>query len=73
MSTNTSFAAEEAAAGLATALLLARCQSGAEIVLPQTRWLAAASDDLLSWMQEGGFHPHPAARGPVPRASGSCR
>jgi len=68
MSTYTSQAAEEAAAGLATALLLARCQSGAEIVLPQTRWLAAASDDLLSWMQEGGFQSHPAARGTAPRS-----
>ena len=48
--------AGEAAAGLAAALLIARCRSGAEqALLPQGRWLAATSQGLLDWLRDGGF------------------
>ncbi|QGZ39278.1 hypothetical protein IP92_02482 [Pseudoduganella flava] len=48
--------AEQAAAGLATALLIERCRSGAEQgMLPQGRWLTAVADGLLNWLHDGGF------------------
>jgi hypothetical protein len=49
-------AAGDAAAGLAAALLIARCRHGAEQAsTPQGRWLAAASQGLIDWLHEGGF------------------
>jgi hypothetical protein len=48
--------AEQAAANLATTLLIERCRSGAELaLLPQGRWLTATTDGLLTWLHDGGF------------------
>jgi hypothetical protein len=48
--------AHHAAAHLATELLLARCRTGAELaMMPQGRWLGAASQGLYDWLQAGGF------------------
>jgi hypothetical protein len=48
--------ARHAAAQFATASLLARCRIGAEqALMPQGRWLAAHTQGLMDWLEEGGF------------------
>lgn len=48
--------ARHAAAQFATALLIARCQTGAEqLLMPQGRRLADNTQGLLDWLQNGGF------------------
>ncbi|GGY04739.1 hypothetical protein GJV26_19790 [Massilia dura] len=48
--------ARDAAAQFATASLIARCRIGAEqALMPQGRWLAANTQGLIDWLEEGGF------------------